>query len=109
MKWILLGAAILAEVGATSFLKSAQGFTRPGPSVVVVAGYGVAIFLLSLTLREIPVGIAYAIWSGVGVLLIALIGWVALDQSLDLAAIAGMSLIVGGVVVINLFSETATN
>ena len=109
MKWILLGAAILAEVVATSFLKSAQGFTRPGPSVVVVAGYGVAIFLLSLTLREIPVGIAYAIWSGVGVLLIALIGWVALDQSLDLAAIAGMSLIVGGVVVINLFSETATN
>lgn len=106
MKWILLGAAILAEVVATSFLKSAEGFTRPGPSVVVVAGYGVAIFLLSLTLREIPVGIAYAIWSGVGVLLIALIGWVALEQSLDLAAIVGMSLIVGGVVVINLFSES---
>jgi small multidrug resistance pump len=109
MKWAVLGAAILAEVVATSFLKSAEGFTRPGPSVIVVAGYGVAIFLLSLTLREIPVGVAYAIWSGVGVLLIALIGWLALDQSLDLPAIVGMSLIVGGVVVINLFSETATH
>lgn len=109
MKWVLLGMAIVAEVIATSFLRASDGFTKAVPSAVVVAGYTLAIYLLSLTLREIPVGIAYAIWSGVGVLLIALIGWLVLDQSLDSAAIVGMGFIVVGVVIINLFSAAATH
>ena len=92
---------------ATSALKSSEGFTRLLPSVVVVTGYVVAIYLLSLTLRTIPVGVAYAIWSGVGVALIAVIGWLFLGQRLDAPAIAGLALIVAGVVVINLFSKTA--
>lgn len=104
--WILLGLAIAAEVIGTSFLRASDGFTRPAPSVMVVLGYATAIYLLSLSLREIPVGVAYAIWSGVGVLAIALIAWVVLDQKLDMAAILGMGLIVLGVMVINLFSST---
>ena len=78
--WLILALAIVAEVIATSFLRASDGFTRPVPSAVVVAGYIIAIYLLSISLRQIPVGIAYAVWSGVGVLLIALIGWVVLDQ-----------------------------
>lgn len=105
--WIYLVIAIACEVAATSALKAAEGFTRLVPSVVVVAGYVTAIYLLSLTLRTIPVGVAYAIWSGVGVALIAVIGWFFLGQKLDLPAIAGLVLIVAGVVVINLFSKTA--
>jgi len=105
--WIYLVIAIACEVAATSALKAAEGFTRLVPSVVVVAGYVTAIYLLSLTLRTIPVGVAYAIWSGVGVALIAVIGWVFLGQKLDAPAIAGLVLIVTGVVVINLFSKTA--
>lgn len=101
--------AIVAEVIATSFLRAADGFTKLAPSVVVVVGYAAAIYLLSLSLRQIPVGIAYAIWSGVGVMLIALIGWVVLDQVLDTAAAVGMGFIVVGVVIINLFSSTATH
>jgi small multidrug resistance pump len=101
--------AIVAEVIATSFLRAADGFTKLAPSIVVIAGYGVAIYLLSLSLRQIPVGIAYAIWSGVGVMLIALIGWIVLDQVLDTAAAIGMGFIVVGVVIINLFSSTATH
>ena len=105
--WIYLAVAIACEVAATSALKAAEGFTRLVPSVIVVAGYVTAIYLLSLTLRTIPVGIAYAIWSGVGVALTAIIGWVFLGQKLDLPAIAGLVLIAAGVVVINLFSKTA--
>ena len=105
--WIYLVIAIACEVAATSALKAAEGFTRLVPSVIVVAGYVTAIYLLSLTLRTIPVGVAYAIWSGVGVALIAVIGWFFLGQKLDLPAIAGLVLIVAGVVVINLFSKTA--
>ena len=107
--WLILALAIVAEVIATSFLRASDGFTRPVPSAVVVAGYIIAIYLLSISLRQIPVGIAYAVWSGVGVLLIALIGWVVLDQSLDLAAIAGMGQIVAGVIVMNVFSSTAAH
>ncbi len=105
--WIYLVIAIACEVAATSALKAAEGFTRLVPSVIVVAGYVTAIYLLSLTLRTIPVGVAYAIWSGVGVALIAVIGWLFLGQKLDAPAIAGLVLIVTGVVVINLFSKTA--
>jgi small multidrug resistance pump len=103
--WWYLGFAILAEVLATSALKAADGFTRPLPSLVVVAGYGTAFYLLSLTLRVIPVGIAYAIWSGVGTALIALLGWALFGQTLDGAALLGLALIVAGVLVIQLGSR----
>ena len=107
--WLLLLAAIVAEVIATSALKASQGFTRPGPTALVVAGYGLAFWLLSLTLRQIPVGIAYAAWSGLGMVLIALAGWWLYGQRLDAAALAGMALIVAGVLVINLFSKSAAH
>ena len=102
-----LGIAIVAEVVATSFLKSAEGFTRLWPSVVVVLGYGVAFLCLSLTLRTIPTGIAYAIWSGAGIVLVSAIAWLWLGQKLDAAALIGMGLIVAGVLVIHLCSSTA--
>ena len=105
--WILLVIAIIAEVIATTALKAAEGFTRLLPSVVVVVGYGVSFYFLSLTLRTIPVGVVYAIWSGVGIVLISLLGWIVYRQSLDAPAVIGMGLIVAGVIVINVFSKTA--
>ena len=102
--WLYLSVAIVAEVIGTSFLKSAEGFTRLMPSLAVVAAYGVAFFFLGLALKTLPVGIAYAIWAGVGVALIALAGYVFFGQTLDAAAIVGIALIVAGVVVINVFS-----
>ncbi|RDI57847.1 small multidrug resistance pump [Microvirga subterranea] len=107
MNYAYLLAAILCEVIATSALKAAEGFTRLGPSLVVVIGYGLAFYCLSLTLRTIPVGIAYALWSGIGIVLIALAGWILYRQPLDMPAVIGMALIVAGVLVINLFSRTA--
>lgn len=107
--WIFLAIAIVSEVIATSYLKAAEGFTRFWPSVVVVAGYLLAFYLLSLTLRIIPVGVAYAIWSGVGIVLIALSGWLFLGQSLDTPAVIGLSLIVAGVLVINIFSRSVAH
>ena len=107
--WLLLAAAIASEVIATSALKSTQGFTRLLPSLIVLTGYSVAFYFLSLTLRTIPVGIAYAVWSGAGVALIALIGWLFLGQRLDMPAIFGMLLIVAGVIVINVFSKSAAH
>lgn len=109
MNYAYLLAAILCEVIATSALKAAEGFTRLGPSLIVVIGYGLAFYCLSLTLRTIPVGIAYALWSGIGIVLIALAGWILYRQPLDLPAIVGMALIVAGVLVINLFSRTASH
>jgi small multidrug resistance pump len=107
MQYAYLFAAILCEVVATSALKAAEGFTRLWPSLVVVVGYALAFYFLSLTLRTIPVGIAYAVWSGIGIVLIAAFGWIAYGQRLDGPAIAGMGLILAGVVIINLFSKTA--
>lgn len=107
MHWWYLALAILAEVLATSALKAAEGFTRPLPSLVVVLGYAIAFYLLSLTLKVVPVGIAYAIWSGVGTGLIALLGWLLFGQVLDAAALLGLALIVAGVVVIQLGSAAA--
>ncbi|UNK48838.1 SMR family transporter [Lysobacter sp. S4-A87] len=104
---LYLAGAIAAEVVATSALKASEGFTRPGPSLVVAIGYGIAFYLLSLTLKTVPVGLAYAIWSGVGVVLISLIGWLVLKQPLDAAAVVGIGLIVAGVLVIQLFSHSA--
>lgn len=109
MPWIYLSIAIVAEVIATSFLKASDGFTKLLPSLAVVAGYVTAFFFLSLTLKEIPVGVAYAVWSGAGVTLIAAIGWIFLGQKLDAAAIAGMGLIVAGVVVLNLLSKATAH
>ncbi len=104
---VYLLIAIFAEVLATSSLKSANGFTRLWPSVVVLLGYGVAFYCLSMALRTIPVGIAYAIWSGVGIILVSAVGWLVYGQKLDLPAILGVALILVGVLVINLFSRTA--
>ena len=109
MNWMYLVVAILAEVAATSFLKSSEGFTRWGPSAIVITGYGAAFFFLSLTLRTIPVGIAYAVWSGVGIVLVTGVAWLVHGQKLDLAGVAGMALIVLGVAVLNLFSKTAVH
>lgn len=106
MPYLYLAIAIVAEVIATSALNASHGFTRTGPSVVVVIGYGIAFYCLALALRAIPVGLAYAIWSGVGVALITLIGWVVFRQTLDTAALAGIALIVAGVLVIQLFSRS---
>lgn len=104
--WLFLSIAIVSEVVATSALKSSEGFSRPLPSAVVVVGYLLAFYFLSLTLKAIPIGIAYAIWAGVGIVLIALVGWWLYGQKLDLAAIIGMGLILAGVAVINVFSTS---
>ena len=105
MHWFLLGAAIVAETIGTTALKYSQGFTRAAPSVAVVLAYGVSFWLLSMVLRTVPVGIAYALWSGVGICLIALIGVFAFGQRLDAAALIGLGMIIAGIVVIQLFSD----
>lgn len=105
--WLFLVIAIVAEVIATSCLKSSDGFTRLLPSVATIVGYAIAFFFLSLALKAIPVGIAYAIWSGVGILLISTIGWLLFKQSLDTPALLGMALILSGVLIINLFSTSS--
>jgi multidrug transporter EmrE-like cation transporter len=106
-KWITLGIAIVAETIATSAMKSSEGFTKLVPSIIVVIGYGIAFCFLSQTLKSIPVGVAYAIWSGVGIVLIALTGWLLFGQKLDAPALIGMALIICGVVVMNVFSRSA--
>ncbi len=107
--WLLLAIAILAEVVGTSALKASEGFSRLWPSLVVVLGYAVAFYCLSLVLRSIPVGVAYAIWSGLGIVLITLVAWVVYGQTIDLPAMLGMGLIIAGVLVLNLFSKSATH
>ncbi|NBD95174.1 MAG: QacE family quaternary ammonium compound efflux SMR transporter [Gammaproteobacteria bacterium] len=107
--WLYLSIAIVAEVVGTSFLKSAEGFTRPLPSLAVAISYVIAFFFLGLALKTLPVGIAYAIWAGAGVALIALAGYAFFGQTLDAPAIIGMGLIVAGVVVINVFSRSVGN
>ncbi len=105
MAWIYLSIAIVSEVLGTSFLKESDGFSKLWPSVISLSGYAVALFMLSLAVRDIELGIAYAIWAGVGTALIVLIGWLVLGQGIDAAAIVGVAMIVGGVVVINAFSQ----
>ena len=109
MKWGYLLVAILAEVAATSALKASQGFTVLLPSAIVVLGYAVAFYFLSLTLNAISVGIAYALWSGIGIVFITAVGWLWFGQALDTAAMLGIALIVAGVGVINLFSNAAAH
>jgi small multidrug resistance pump len=103
--YAFLAIAIVAEVIATSALRASEGFSRWLPAVVVVLGYGVAFYCLSLTLRSIPVGVVYAIWSGTGIVLISLVAVVLYRQVPDLPAIIGLGLIISGVVVLNLFSK----
>jgi small multidrug resistance pump len=106
MKWLYLLIAIGAETIGTSALKASDGFTRPVPVIITALAYGVSFYFLSQALRFFPVGVAYAIWSGVGVVLISLIGAIFFKQSLDAAALAGIGLIVAGVLVLNLFSRS---
>ncbi len=106
MAYLYLAIAIIAEVGATSALKASEEFTKPVPSLIVIVGYGVAFYFLTLVLRSIPVGITYATWAGLGIVLVAMVGMVLYKQIPDLPAVIGMGLIVAGVIVINLFSKT---
>lgn len=107
--YLLLGVAIVAEVIATTALKAADGFSRLGPSVVVVLGYGIAFTCLSFTLKTLPTGVAYAIWSGVGIVLVSALGWILHRQALDLPALIGLGLIIAGVLVVNLFSTSVAH
>jgi small multidrug resistance pump len=109
MDWLFLAIAIVCEVVATSALKATEGFTRWAPSLLVVAGYALAFYFLSLTLRNMPVGVVYAIWSGAGVVLVSIAGWLLYQQALDTAALLGIGLIVSGVLVLNLFSKAAVH
>lgn len=109
MGYLYLAIAIVAEVIATSALKCSDEFSKLGPSLLVIVGYGLAFYFLSLVLKTIPIGIAYAIWSGMGVVLIAIVGVVVFDETLDWAAIIGMLLIVSGVFVLNVFSNSASH
>ena len=106
MSYVYLFIAIVAEVIATSCLKASESFTRLWPAVATVTGYAIAFYFLTLVLRTMPTGIAYAIWSGVGIVLISVVGWVVFKQKLDLPAILGLGLIITGVLVVNLFSKT---
>lgn len=106
MHWVFLGTAIVFEVIATSALKASEQFTRAAPSAMVVLGYGVSFYFLSLTLKTLPVGVVYALWSGAGICLIALVGYLVFGQRLDSPAILGIGLIIAGIAVIQIFSRT---
>ena len=108
-KWLFLTVAILSEVTGTSALRLVDGFTRLVPSCIVIVAYATAFYFLSLTLKVIPVGVAYAIWSGAGTALITVIAWVFLGQKLDAAAAIGILLIIAGVLVLNLYSKAAAH
>lgn len=109
MAWLYLSIAIIAEVIATTALKFTEGFTRVIPSMVVLTGYGIAFFLLSKIVQLLPLAITYAIWSGAGIALVGIVGWIWLGQKLDLAAMLGIALIITGVLVINVFSSTISH
>ncbi|OUY06741.1 DMT family transporter [Acinetobacter populi] len=106
MAYLYLSLAILAEVIATSSLKASNGFTVLIPSIITVVGYTIAFFLLSITLKTIPVGIAYAIWSGAGIIIISIVGWIVFKQHLDLPAFIGLGLMIAGIIVMNVFSKS---
>lgn len=109
MKYIFLFLAIVAEVIATSAMKASNQFTLLLPSLLTVAGYGVSFYLLSFALKSIPVGIAYATWSGAGIVLVSAIGVILYKQRLDGPAVAGIALIIAGVLIMNLFSKTSAH
>jgi small multidrug resistance pump len=107
--FITLIVAVIFETIGTTALQASQQFTKLGPSIIVVIAYAAAFYLLALTLKTMPVGIMYAIWSGSGIVLIALIGWVVFRQTLDWPAVLGMALILAGIVIIQVFSKSATH
>ena len=107
--WIYLAVAIAFEVVATTALKETQGFTRLAPSLIAIIGYGLAFYFLSLTLKVLPVGVMYALWSGAGIVLVAILGWLVFRQALDVPAMIGIALILAGVLMINLFSQTVSH
>ena len=109
MKWIYLIIAIITEVIATSALKESEGFTKAIPSLIVIIGYSMTFYFMSLTLREMSVGITYAIWSGMGILLITLIGYFRYNQMIDAPAVLGMSLIALGIIILRFFSNSVDN
>ena len=109
MNYLMLAIAIVSEVYATTAMKQSNGFTRLPWTAVTVIGYGIAFYFLSLTLRTIPTGIAYAIWSGAGIVLISAAAWAFQGQKLDAAAVTGMGLIVAGVIVMNVFSNASSH
>ena len=106
MAYLYLGIAIVAEVAGTAALKGSVGFTKPGPSMVVIVAYTIAFFFLALSLRTIPVGVAYAVWGGVGMVLIVIAGAALFNEVPDLPAIIGVGLILMGVVIVNTMSAT---
>lgn len=107
--YVFLAGAIVLEVVATSFLKASDGMSKIVPTVGALVTYSICFYLLSITMKSMPTGIAYAIWSGVGIALISLVGLVVFKQSLDTAAVAGISLICAGVIVINVFSSASAH
>jgi len=107
--FITLFVAVLFETIGTTALQASAQFTKLGPSIIVVVSYALAFYLLALTLKHMPVGVMYAIWSGSGIVLIAIIGWVVFRQALDWPAIIGMAMILGGIIIIQLFSKTAVH
>ncbi|GBR55319.1 quaternary ammonium compound resistance protein [Neokomagataea thailandica NBRC 106555] len=109
MTYIYLMIAIVAETFATSLLKQSGGFTKIVPTFFVACGYIIAFYALSLALKDMPTGIAYAIWSGVGIIFISAVAWVFQGQKLDVPALIGMGLIIAGVIVINVFSKTGSH
>ncbi|MCL1992977.1 MAG: multidrug efflux SMR transporter [Spirochaetes bacterium] len=109
MNWLFLAIAIISESIATNSLKASIGFTRLVPSIIAIAGYISVLFFLSLSLRSIPVGVAYAIWSGVGIILIALVSWIYHKQILDTPAIIGIGFIIVGIVIMNVFSKNISH
>lgn len=109
MKYLFLAVAIVAEVMATTAMKQSDGFSRLPWTIVTVVGYAIAFYFLSQTLKSIPTGIAYAIWSGVGIVLISAAAWAFQGQKLDTPAVVGMALIITGVIVMNVFSKVAVH
>jgi small multidrug resistance pump len=104
--WLALAIAIVAEVIATTALKASNEFTRLLPSLIVVVGYGTAFYFMSISMRILPIGIMYAIWSGMGIVLISVLGWLVYRQALDTPALIGITFIIAGVIIINVFSKT---
>lgn len=107
--WLAIGIAIVAEVTATTALKASNEFTKLWPSLIVVIGYGLAFYFMAISMRVLPVGIMYAIWAGLGIVLISIIGWLVYKQTLDAPAVIGMALIIAGVVTINVFSKSISH
>ena len=109
INWIFLAIAITGEVVGTSALKASEGFTRPGPSAITAIGFAVAFYFLALALRTIPMGLAYAVWSGAGIVVISLVGYFVYRQSLDTPALIGIALILSGVIILNTMSGSSNH